>query len=81
MRDSRDCEPGDTSFELIHNQRAIRTIEVSDQGHGACAVVDVDTLCPTARARISLGKGAPAKVSSRVGAEWKMIMPTGLLEY
>ena len=30
-KDSGDCEPRDASFELIHNQRAIRTIEVSDQ--------------------------------------------------
>ena len=41
-KDSRDCEPRDASFELIHNQRAIRKIEVSDQGDGAFA----DTLWP-----------------------------------
>src|ERR1700680_4345168 len=31
------------SHTLIHKQRAIRKIEVSDQGDGASAVVDVDT--------------------------------------
>ena len=53
-KDSGDCEPRDASFELIHNQRAIRKIQVSDQGDGAFA----DTLWPDSEAKISMGKGA-----------------------
>ena len=80
-KDSRDCEPRDASFELIHNQRAIRKIEVSDQGDGAFAVVDVDTLWRDSEGKDFHWKGRACKVYSRVGAEWKMTMHTVLLAY
>ena len=66
---------------LIHNQRAIRKIEVSDQGDGAFAVVDVDTLWRDRDGKDFHWKGRACKVYSRVGADWKMTMHTGLLEY
>ena len=66
---------------LIHNQRAIRRIEVSDQGDGAFAVVDVDTLWRDSDGKDFHWKGRACKVYSRVGAEWKMTMQTGLLAY
>ena len=66
---------------LIHNQRKIRKIEVSEQGDGAFAVVDVDTLWRDRDGKDFHWKGRACKVYSRVGAEWKMTMHTGLLEY
>lgn len=66
---------------LIHNQRAIKKIEVSEQGDGAFAVVDVDTLWRDRKGKDFRWKGRACKVYSRVGTEWKMTMHTGLLEY
>jgi ketosteroid isomerase-like protein len=66
---------------LIHNRREIRKIEVSDQGDGAFAVVDVDTLWRHRDGQDFHWKGRACKVYSRVGPEWKMTMHTGLLEY
>jgi hypothetical protein len=66
---------------LIHNRRAIKKIEVSDQGDGAFAVVNVDTLWRDREGKDFHWKGRACKVYSRVGEEWKMTMHTGLLEY
>ena len=66
---------------LIHNRRPIKKIEVSDQGDGAFAVVDVDTLWRDGEGKDFHWKGRACKVYSRVGEEWKMTMHTGLLEY
>ena len=66
---------------LIHNRRAIKKIEVSDQGDGAFAVVDVDTLWRDREGKDFHWIGRACKVYSRVGEEWKMTMHTGLLEY
>ncbi|NHZ86119.1 MAG: DUF4440 domain-containing protein [Planctomycetia bacterium] len=67
---------------LIHNNREIIKISISDEGDGAFAVVDVDTLWR----RNSDGeefhwKGRACKVYTKVFNEWKLIMHTGLLEY
>ena len=69
------------SHTLIHNQRAIRKIEVSDQGDGACAVVDVDALWRDRDGKDFRWKGHACKVCRRVGAEWKMTRHTGLQAY
>jgi len=66
---------------LVHNQRGIKKIEVSAHGDGAFAVVDVDTLWRDRDGKDFHWKGRACKVYSRVGAEWKMTMHTGLLEY
>ena len=66
---------------LIHNRRAIKKIEVSDQGDGAFAVVDVDTLWRDREGKDFDWEGRACKVYSWVGEEWKMTMHTGLLEY
>jgi hypothetical protein len=55
-KDSRDCEPRDASFELIHNQRAIRKIEVSE-GDSAFA----DTLWPDSQGKDFHWKGRAAR--------------------
>jgi len=69
------------SHTLIHNRRVLRKIEVSAEGDGAFAVVDVDTLWRHLNGKDFHWKGRACKVYSRVGAEWKMTMHTGLLEY
>jgi hypothetical protein len=66
---------------LIHNHRQIKKVEVSEQGDGAFAVVDVDTLWRDQNDKDFHWKWRACKVYSRVGAEWKMTMHTGLLEY
>jgi ketosteroid isomerase-like protein len=67
---------------LVHNRRKIVRIEMTAEGDGAFAVVDVDTLW---RRRSDGGgfhwKGRACKVYSRVGPEWKLVMHTGLLAY
>jgi ketosteroid isomerase-like protein len=69
------------SHTLVHNRRETRRIEISDQGDGAFAVVDVDTLWRDLNGKDFHWKGRACKVYSRVGADWKMTMHTGLLEY
>jgi hypothetical protein len=68
--------------ELVHNRRETVRIEVSPEGDGAFAVVDVDTLW---RRREDGGDfhwhGRACKVYARVGGEWKLTMHTGLLRY
>jgi len=69
------------THDLVHNKRSIQRIEVSEQGDGALVVVDVDTLWRGRNGKDFHWKGRACKVYSRVGAEWKMTMHTGLLEY
>jgi ketosteroid isomerase-like protein len=69
------------THELVHNRRQLRRIEISEQGDGAFAVVDVDTLWRGHDGKDFHWKGRACKVYSRVGDEWKMTMHTGLLEY
>jgi|SRR5579864_3035073 len=66
---------------LVHNRRQIQKIEISDQGDGALAVVDVDTLWRDREGKDFHWKGRACKVYSKVGEAWKMTMHTGLLEY
>jgi methylmalonyl-CoA/ethylmalonyl-CoA epimerase len=69
------------THQLIHNHRAIRKIEVSEQEDGAFAVVDVDTLWRDSNGRDLHWKGRACKIYAKVGRDWKMTMQTGLLEY
>jgi ketosteroid isomerase-like protein len=69
------------SHTLVHNRRETKRIEISEQGDGAFAVVDVDTLWRDRNGKDFHWKGRACKVYSRVGAGWKMTMHTGLLEY
>lgn len=66
---------------LVHNRRQIRKIEISEQGDGAFAVVDVDTLWRDRSGKDFHWKGCACKVYSKVDGEWKMTMHTGLLNY
>lgn len=69
------------THELIHNRREIRKIIITEEGDGALAVVDVDTLWRDAEGVDFHWKGRACKVYSKVGHEWKMTMHTGLLDY
>ena len=69
--------------ELVHNRRILRRIEVSAEGDGGFAVVDVDTLW---RHRSDGTEqhwvGRACKVYTRLASgEWRMIAQTGLLDY
>ncbi|HLL71530.1 MAG TPA: nuclear transport factor 2 family protein [Pyrinomonadaceae bacterium] len=67
---------------LIHNRREIVRVVVTDEADGAFAVVDVDTLWRDHRdGRDFRWQGRACKVYSKVGADWKMTMHTGLLDY
>jgi ketosteroid isomerase-like protein len=68
------------THSLIHNRRTTRKIEISEQGDGAFAVVDVDTLWRDQKGKDFHWKGRACKVYSRIGTAWKMTMHTGLLE-
>jgi ketosteroid isomerase-like protein len=70
------------THELVRNVRRTVRIAVSDEGDGAFAVVDVDTLWR----RRSDGapfhwKGRACKGYTKVGDRWLLILHTGLLQY
>ena len=69
------------THELVRNERQTRKIEVSKEGDGAFAVVDIDTVWRDPEGGESCWKGRVCKVYSKVGGEWKMTMHTGVLEY
>lgn len=70
------------SHEIVHNNRKTLRIAVSEQGDGAFAVVDVDTLWRNrASSDLFHWKGRACKVYSRVGEQWLFFFQTGLLNY
>ena len=70
------------THDLVHNRRETRRIAVSEQGDGAFAVVDVDTLwCHRTTKQLSHWKGRACKVYTKVGERWLFLFQTGLLEY
>jgi ketosteroid isomerase-like protein len=67
---------------LVHNRRKTVRILVSEQGDGALAVVDVDTLWRNrATGQDFHWKGRAGKGYTRVGDRWLLIFHTGLLDY
>jgi ketosteroid isomerase-like protein len=67
---------------LIHNRRETVRIEVSAQGDGALAVVDIDTLWrEDATGAIDQWLGRTCKLYALVQGEWKMTAQTGALQY
>jgi ketosteroid isomerase-like protein len=70
------------THDLVHNRRHIVRIEVSVQGDGGLAVVDVDTLWRRkSDGSLTHWKGRACKGYSKVGESWLLIFHTGLLEY
>jgi ketosteroid isomerase-like protein len=69
------------THELVHNHRETVRVEVSREGDGAFAVVDVDTLWRDAAGNDFPWKGRACKIYTRTDDGWKLIAHTGLLEY
>jgi len=70
------------THDLVHNNRKIIKIEISKDGDGAFAVVDVDTLWRNKSTNEDFHwNGRACKDYSKTVDEWKLIMHTGLLEY
>jgi len=69
------------THQLAHNVREIKKIEISKQGDGAFAVVDIDTLWIDSKGNKNHWKGRVCKVYTKVENDWKLIMHTGVLEY
>ncbi len=70
-----------STHELVRNERRLRKIVVSEEGDGGFAVVDVDTLWRDSAGHEFRWRGRACKIYTKVGAEWKMIAQTGLLDY
>jgi ketosteroid isomerase-like protein len=69
-------------WQLVHNQRDTVKIEISEQGDGAFAVVDIDSLWRRRDGAEEMRwKGRVCKVYALVEDEWKMTMHTGALNY
>jgi len=70
-------------WQLVHNRRDTVKIELSEQGDGAFAVVDIDTLWRRRRDETETMRwiGRVCKVYALVDNEWKMTMHTGALNY
>lgn len=66
---------------LAHNRRLIRRIEISKEGDGALAILDIDTLWLDAQGNENHWKGRVCKVYSLTNGEWKLTMHTGVLDY
>jgi ketosteroid isomerase-like protein len=70
------------THDLVHNKRETLRIQVSEQGDGAFAVVDVDTLWLNRTTKqLFHWKGRACKVYTKVGERWFFLFQTGLLEY
>ena len=69
-------------YELAHNRRRTVRIITSEQGDGAFAVVDVDTLWRHRETGERFHwKGRAGKGYTKVGDQWLLIFHTGLLDY
>lgn len=69
------------THKLAHNKRETIKIEISKEGDGAFAVVDINTLWIDTNGNKNQWKGRVCKIYSKVKNEWKMMMQTGVLEY
>ena len=69
------------THRLAHNQREIKKIEISKEGDGAFAVVDIDTRWVDAAGAENHWKGRVCKVYAKTKGVWKMTMQTGVLDY
>lgn len=69
------------THSLAHNHRELKKIVVSEEGDGAFAVVDIDTLWVRADGTPNHWQGRTCKVYAKVKGEWKMTMQTGVLNY
>lgn len=67
---------------LVRNDRHIVKVMITNEGDGAMAVVDIDTLWKMDDGTEDNWKGRVGKVYSKLAdGEWKMTMHTGVLDY
>lgn len=66
---------------LVHDTRDTRRIRVSQEGDGAFAVVDIDTLWVDTDGNRDHWIGRVCKVYAKTEDGWKMTMHTGVLTY
>ncbi|MDQ4082673.1 MAG: hypothetical protein M3123_07275 [Actinomycetota bacterium] len=70
------------AWTLVHNRRETVRIEVSAEGDGALAVVDIDTLWQEDATGIDdHWLGRTCKLYALVGDDWKMTAQVGALRY
>ncbi len=71
------------TYRLIHNVRKILKIVISEEGDGAFAVVDVDTLWQNKMTNEDFRwKCRACKIYTRMNdGQWKVVAQTGLLGY
>jgi ketosteroid isomerase-like protein len=69
------------THKLADNKREIKKIEISKEGDGAFAVVDIDTLWIDNEGNRNHWIGRVCKVYTKIENEWKLVMHTGTLEY
>ena len=70
------------THDLIRNDRTIRRVEVTLEGDGGFAVVDIDTVWRRhADGAEDAWTGRVGKVYTRCADGWKLIMHTGVLIY
>ena len=70
------------TYSMVHNNRLTVRIVLSEEGDGAFAVVDVDTLWRhRATDELMQWKGRACKGYTKVNNQWLLIYHTGLLDY
>ena len=68
-------------YELVHNYRNTKRIEVSKEEDGAFAIVDVNTLWKSKSGEELHWDGRACKIYTLLNGQWKMISQVGLLDY
>jgi ketosteroid isomerase-like protein len=73
-------------YDLIYNNRKTIKIEVSSEGDGAFAVVDIDDINTHWRHKVTgenfSWNGRVCKIYTQIpNGEWKIILQTGALHY
>lgn len=66
------------SNQILRNDRDIQRIEISPEGDGAVAVVDIDTEWSNANGAVVRWAGRAMKYYARVDGAWKLIAHTGI---
>ena len=66
------------SNTILRNERNIQRIEISPEGDGAVAVVDIDTEWRTPKGASVRWAGRAIKYYTRLDGDWKLIAHTGI---
>lgn len=69
------------NYTAVRNERKTQKINMTKQGDGAFAIVDVDTLWQNKNNESSHWLGRTCKTYVKINGEWKMINQVGVLDY